>query len=117
MKKEQATTFPTAPDADGFFYETEDEQEMGIETKIHKNDNKVKRAVLDGGKIAIVRELTGKDTKDIARFMGKDQEKYTMSGIAVATTINESKQTYEFFEAMKMKSYNKLLAMFYALNF
>jgi len=106
MKKEQATTFPTAPDADGFFYETEDEQEMGIETKIHKNDNKVKRAVLDGGKIAIVRELTG-----------KDQEKYTMSGIAVATTINESKQTYEFFEAMKMKSYNKLLAMFYALNF
>ena len=117
-EKEIAVSYPTAPDTDGYFIETADDAELEIFTKVHTNGNKVKKVKLPScGKEAIVRELTGKDTKEITRFMGKDTERYQMASITVATTIDGVKQPIEIFESMKLKDLNRILSIHSDLNF
>lgn len=112
-----AQTFPTAPDENGYFFESQQDQEGEIRTKVYDNDNKTKTITLRKGQVAVMRELTGKDTKHVQRFMNQDQEKYTMAGIAVATSIDGKPETFEFFEALKWKDTNRLIIMFGDLNF
>lgn len=110
--------YPTAPDAEGFFIESEDDGELGIKTKTYDNGNKIKQTILPkSGKTAQVRELTAKESKDIQRFMGGDKDKYTTAAITIATLVDGEKQPFEWFEALKMKDYSKLLSMFSDLNF
>jgi hypothetical protein len=114
---QKTVSFPTSLDADGYFFETEIDQELAIRTKLFENSSKTKTVLLFDGKTAVVRELTGRDTKSIARFQGQDQEKYMIAAVAVATTIDGKAETFEYFEGMKLKSLNKLIAMFQDLNF
>jgi hypothetical protein len=110
--------YPTCPDADGFYYESEEDKTLGILTKIYENGSKVKQAVLPQcGKTAVVRELTAKETKDIQRYMGNDKDAFLMSAITVATTIDGEKQPFEFFDGLKMKDYNRVMSMYGDLNF
>lgn len=103
---------------EGFFYENEEDQDMGILTKVHSNGSIVKKTTLPrSGKVAVVRELNAKETKDIQRFMAGDKDKYLLSAITVATTIDGKKETYEFYEDLKMKDSNRLTSMFQDLNF
>lgn len=117
MEPTANTVFPTTADDQGYFFDSADDQESGIITKIYDNGNKTKTATLKGGDIAVMRELTGKDTKNIARFMDKDNEKYTLSGITVATSINGKPEAIEYFENLKLKDFNRLVLMFGDLNF
>jgi hypothetical protein len=113
-----AKVYPTIPDENGYFFENADDDADGIFTKVYANGNKVKKTTLPASKaVAIVHELLGKDTKEIAKFMDKDPEKYQMASVTVATTIDEKRQTFEFYERMKMKDYNRILAMYQDLNF
>jgi hypothetical protein len=109
--------YPSIPAEDGFFYESEDEEALKIETKIHENGNKTKKTILQNGKVAIVRELSGRDTKAVTRFVGKDEERFQTAGITIATTIDGKPETFEFFEGLKWKDSNRLLMMFSELNF
>lgn len=114
----QEVTYPTAPDADGFYTESADDQLLDIQTKVYDNGNKIKKTILKSiNKTAVVRELIAKETKDIQRYMGKDEEKYMTAGVCVSTSIDGAKETFEFFETMKMKDSNKLISMFQDLNF
>lgn len=119
MKKsdQDQPLFPTTPDADGYFTASELDKELGIKTKDFPNGNRTKTTELPGGVIVVIRELTGKDTKTIARYHGSDQEKAMMASLTVAATINGKQETFEFFEAMKMKSLNRLISMLQELNF
>jgi hypothetical protein len=102
---------------DGYFFETEIDRELGIRTKLFDNGNRTKTVSLFDGKTAVVRELTGRDTKSISRYQGQDQERYMIAAVAVATTIDGKAEIFEYFEGMKLKSLNKLIAMFQDLNF
>ncbi|SHN45935.1 hypothetical protein [Chitinophaga sp. CF418] len=110
--------YPTTTDADGFFFADEADAEMKIYTKVYDNGNKIKKTTLPtSGKIAVVRELIAKETKDVARFMDKDAERYQMAGVAVATTLDGSRVAFEVIEMLKWKDYQRLLAMHTDLNF
>jgi hypothetical protein len=115
--EKKAAMYPSTPDADGFYFENEEEMTVGVTTKKYENGNVVKRVVFPDGKIAIVRELTGKDQKLINRFSGQDEEKIMLAGVTVATMIDGKAETYEFFEAMKLKFLNRLVFCFRELNF
>lgn len=115
---ETKIVYPTAHDAEGFYFADEQDAELKIYTKIYPNGNKVKKTDLPCcGKTAVVRELLAKDTKDIVRFMDKDPERYQMAGVAVATTFDGGKVAYEVIEGLKMKDYQRLLGMHTDLNF
>lgn len=110
--------FPTLPDAEGYYYENQTDLEMGITTKVYENGNKIKSTVLPAcGKTAVIRELLARDSKDVARFMDKDPEKYQMASITVATTLDGEKQPIEVIAVLKMKDYSRLLSMYQDLNF
>ena len=116
--KETTVSFPTTPDAEGFYYENQADQEQGITTKVYENDSKVKRAMLPGcKKLALVRELRATDTKEIRRFMDSDKEKYELAAITVATTLDGEKQPFEVIGALKMKDYTRVSSMYSDLNF
>ena len=110
--------YPTQPDADGYYFEDESDEGAGIKTKVYENGNKIKTVVLpSSSKTVVVRELIGKDTKEVSRFMGGDQERYPMAIATVATTIDGTKQIFEYFEQLKMKDYTLILSMCKDLNF
>ncbi|MBV7529036.1 hypothetical protein [Chitinophaga sp. sic0106] len=110
--------YPTSVDADGFFIESDEDDELGIQTKVYDNANRVKRATLPVcGKIAVVRELLAKDTKDIARFTDGDAEKYQIASVVASTTLDSMKQPIDVIENLKLKDYTRILAMHTALNF
>lgn len=115
---EEVKNYPTAADADGFFFENADDEILDIRTKVYDNGNKIKSVLLKSiNKTAVVRELIAKETKDIQRYMGGDKEKYLQAGICTATTIDGNKETFEFFDTIKFKDYQKLMSMFQDLNF
>jgi phosphoribosylamine-glycine ligase len=114
---EETINYPTKPDAEGWFVNDEDEAQEKIQTRVYDNNNTVKRVTLSNGKIATVRETIGKDMKQITMLMNKDQSKYQLAAITVATTIDGEKQTLEYFEAMKTKDLSKIMLMSAVLNF
>jgi len=115
---DEKKVYPTAPDAEGFYFKDTEDEEQAIFSKDYPNGNKIKKTNLpSSGLEAVVRELLGKDTKEITRHMDKDTERYQMAAITAATTIGGNKQTFEFFENMKLKDFNRLLSMYQDLNF
>lgn len=110
--------YPTAPDADGAFFETDADEAMGIITKEYENGNRIKRCLLpQSKKVAQVRELKGKDLVTVQRYMGGNSELYLAGSIAVSTTIDGQQQTLEFFSELKFKDYGRINAMVQSLNF
>lgn len=111
-------TYPTEPDADGFFIESESDAAMNIFTRQYENGNKVKRCLLPVlGKTVVVRQMLARDSKEVARFTGGDAEQYQMACITVATTFDGSKMPIEEIEVIKFSDYTLLITMVQALNF
>ena len=109
--------FPSSPDAEGFYFESSDDAEMGVMTRKYENGNLVKRVIDKDGKVFIVRELSGRDQKHITRFADGEKEKVVLAGLTVATTVDGKPETFEYFEGMKMKFLNKLVYAHTELNF
>ncbi len=112
--------YPTTPeaDADGFFIQNEDDAANNVFTKVYENGNKVKKTELPvSKKTAIVRELIGRDTIELSRYMNGKQERYNTAMITMAATIDGVKKTYEEIDDLKMKDYQALLALCGELNF
>jgi uncharacterized protein YbjQ (UPF0145 family) len=102
---------------DGFEYSDESEEALGIETKTYENGNLVKRVKLTDGRIAIIRELNGKDVELSSRIHGNDKDKVLMAMCSVATRINENAIVIEDLELMKAKDYQKIRIACALLNF
>lgn len=110
--------YPTTPDAEGFFFESEGDAAMEIYTKVYENGNKIKRALLPASrKIAVVRELLARDSQLITRHMGREQEKYNLACITVAATFDGNLLPIEEISVLKMKDYSRLLSMYQDINF
>nr|WP_295875680.1 hypothetical protein [uncultured Chitinophaga sp.] len=115
---ENVTSYPTGPDTDGFFIESESDAAMNIFTRQYENGNKVKKCLLPVlGKTAVVRQMLARDSKEVARFTGGDAEQYQMACITVATTFDGSKMPIEAIEVIKFSDYTLLITMCQALNF
>lgn len=109
--------FPTEKDAEGFFFETEAEKELGISTIVYDNGNVTKKATLSNGSVAVVRTTFGRDNKEILRRINGDGEDYINGQISVATTIDGKPALFEDIQSMKSKDINKLAVCNQALNF
>jgi hypothetical protein len=118
-------TFPTAPDEEGFFTESEYDDVLDIRTKVYENGNKVKKVPLSGGRTALVRELIGRDSrkaKDLvstyARRNGKeDEEDYADAVAALATKVDGQDIIFEDFLGYKMMDYTRIKVAAQSLNF
>jgi len=114
----EGNIYPTAPNADGFYYDNAGDELNGVATRRYENGSKVKSVVLpECGKTAVIRSLKAKDTKEIARFMNKDPEAYMMAAVTVAVTLNGEKQPIEVIAELPLKDYNLLMEMNGDLNF
>lgn len=100
-----------------FKFENDDEQVLGIETAVYKNGNKIKRLQLQGGRVAIVRELVGRDMKKADLLADGKQEDYTTAMMALATKIDSESIAFEDYDNMKAKDYTKIKAAVGLLNF
>lgn len=110
-------SFPTQPDDQGFFFETESDKENNVLTRSYENGGKVKIIKLSTGDEVQVRRLKGSANAEIKRFMGDDAEKYLTAGITVASTVNGAKQTFEYFDDLWLNDYNQLTSVYKDLNF
>ena len=113
-----AISYPTEPDTDGFYIESDSDAAMNIFTRQYENGNKVKKCLLPAlGKTAIVRQMMARDSKEVARFTGGDAEQYQMACITVSTTFDGNKLPIEAIEVIKFSDYTLLITMCQALNF
>ena len=105
-----------------WFFEDENEKELGIETQNYDNGNKVKRAKLSDGRVAVARELLGKDMKHVDRICNGNKDEYLPALMSVAVKIydadgKELKFVMEDMDNMKGKDYTKIKMIATSLNF
>lgn len=108
--------FPKAT-TEGFEILNETDAALNIETKQYENGNTVKRIVLSDKRVAIVRELKGKDMDLTSRIHRGDDTKFLMAMAVIATKLNDENVTIEDLEEMKGKDYNKIRIAVSQLNF
>ncbi len=114
----EVKTYPTQPNSDGFFFEDEGNEALGIESKVYENGNEIRRVKLSNGKIAIVRELTGLETGlGVQRLCGDKQENYLFALISIATKVDDTGYTMEEIKEMRGKDFRKLQVASGQVNF
>jgi hypothetical protein len=94
-----------------WFYESSDDQEMGVETKLYDNGQRMRRAKLSTGEIAVARRLKGKEVSDVNRMMGGDSDRYRNVIIAKCVTIDEKAIVPEDLDEMWMDDVNTLMLL------
>lgn len=110
--------YPTPPDQDGFYFETENEEIMGIQTKEYENGNLVKKVPLRKGKFATVRELDRKELRKVYEIAGgNDKDRLVSALIAMSTKIDDQELIMEDVLEYKAKDYSRLSLAAQALNF
>jgi len=110
--------YPSAPDENGYYFSSEEDEALKITTKDYPNGGKTKTVMLPVcKKLAVVRSIKAKEAKDITRIMGKDPELYQMSVITVSTTLDGKKTIIEEVQDLMFKDYQLLVAMNSDLNF
>lgn len=117
QKAAEAATYPK-PTSDGFFFDDEPDELLGIESKTYENGHEVRRVKLSNGESAIVRELSGKEIGiDVKRLSENNQEKAQFAMIALSTTINGRAITMEEVMEMRGKDFSKLRVAMGKINF
>jgi hypothetical protein len=115
---ERSRLYPTKPDAEGFFYESDMFEAMGIETKQYENGNTIMRCTLSTGAVAVCRELKGIDGPMARKIAGGREDRYEAALAALATKIDDKEWAMEdLLHKLKMKDYNKVNMMSNKLNF
>jgi hypothetical protein len=94
-------TYPY-PTQQGYTYENEEDEQLGIETARYDNGGVTKRKTLSDGRVATCRRLKGKDTIAIQRLIGGNAEKYQAAVTAQCTKIDEQELQIEDLEEMWM---------------
>ena len=115
--QQPAKTYPTTPDAEGFYYENEGEELLEIATKMYDNDCYVKRVVLKKGKVAMVREITGKELLEAKQPAGKSIELVEPAIAAYSTKIDDVQLLMPQLLDMKAKDYSRIIHASNQLNF
>lgn len=98
-------------------FENDTEKEMGIETVDYPNGNRTKQLTLSTGQKAVVRELFGRDNKELIRRAAGDIDNYQNAQLSIAVTLDGQRLIIEDIDAMKQKDLSKLMVANAALNF
>lgn len=111
--------YPTTPDAEGFYFKTEDEEGMQILTRDYDNGGEVKKVVLSNGATAVVRKLKGRDFVETKKQIQADNSlDFETVNMAVATTIDGKQQPPEYFlDDLFQGDFSKLIIAYSSLNF
>jgi len=113
----EAKTYPL-PTSDGFFFEDEINETMGIESQVYENGKEVRRVTLSNGTKCIVRQLTGKEIgTDVQRLTGTSQDNYQYAMVSVSTKFGDAGKTMEDIMDMLGKDYLKLQVANSQINF
>lgn len=124
--EETTKQYPTVPNAEGWYYSTEEEENDGILTKVDDTDYATKKFVTKEGDVVKVRELTGGETmkaKQIAGIKAKkvadptDGDRIQYAMVELAVTINDQKIFADQVPYMKSKVLTKILGIVTELNF
>lgn len=105
-----------------WFFESDTDELVGIETAIYKNGNTVKRFTLSNGKQAVVRELFGRDMMKVDQMIATQkgvnvEEQYMYAIYHFAVKIDGQQIPMEDFADLKAKDFNKIKITAQALNF
>ena len=116
---ENEKVYPTLPDADGFYFENENDEVMDILTKEYDNGNLIKKVPLRKNRFAIVRELDQKEMKKVREIAGdaKDQQRLTAAMIALCAKIDDKELIMEDILEYKAKDFGRLSLAAQELNF
>lgn len=114
--------FPSQPDKEGWFYESETNFTLGIETREDEQENAYRRVRLTKGRTAVLRELTSTESKKGAQIAGNSPEKLVDAYVALCATITDRdgkpvKFVMEDLDGWKAKDTNKLQVACNQLNF
>ena len=114
---DETKIYPLAT-SDGFYYDDNTNESMGIESQKYENGKEVRRVSLSNGLKAIVRQLTGNEIgKEVVRITGKNQDDYQFAMVAVSTKIDDRGMTIEDVKEMLGKDYLKLQVANSQINF
>lgn len=117
-EEKKETTYPTTPDANGYFFNSEEEFSLDIKTKEYPNGSQIKEVVLPKSKkVAVIRELKAKDSEKIAAICGDDSAKYQKAVITLATKIDNASVVIEEIDEMSLSDYTRLQAANAFINF
>lgn len=112
-------TWPTAPDQDGYYFATAEEQEQRILTKDYENGSQTKQVTLSNGKVAVVRKLKGRDFVETKKQVQADKSSdFETVNMAVATKIDGEQYPPEFYlDDLFQNDYSLILVAYGYLNF
>lgn len=115
--EEVKKVYPTDPDADGWFYEKEDEEESEVLTKKYDNESRIKKVLTSKG-WAVVRELRGKDFSVIQSIVSGGQITFEAATMSLSTKIDDKGYPPEFYmDDLKLIDFSKILIPVGRLNF
>lgn len=111
--------YPAEPDAEGFFYENEDEHNQGISTKKYDNGSEVKKVCLSNGRTAIIRKLRGRDFVETKkRIQADNSQDFETVNMSVAVSFDGKQEPPEYYlDDIFQNDYAKLTIAYGALNF
>ena len=114
-RNNEKLTFPTAADADGYFYADADDKELGIETRKDGDDTYLRYKMPDG-RTCISRELIGEESLQ-AQQIAKGASGMQLAMAAICTTIDGQQYVYEDLLKWKAKNLSLILIANQRLNF
>ncbi|MBS1776031.1 MAG: hypothetical protein JSS64_07095 [Bacteroidetes bacterium] len=111
--------YPSAPDAEGFYFQTEEDESAGILTRDYENGGQVKKVALSNGTTAIIRKLKGRDFVETKKQIQADNTlDFETVNMAVATTIDGKQQPPEYYlDDLFQGDFSKLIIAYSSLNF
>lgn len=124
--EETTKQYPTVPNAEGWFFETEAEEENGISTQIDDNDFSSKKFTTKKGQVVVVKEVTAEQimkAKQIAGIKAKkipdptDGDRLQFAMIELTTTIDDKPVFANEAPKMSSKILGKILELVSELNF
>lgn len=120
--QEQEVKYPTNPDENGWYYHDDGEHELKIERREDDAGDQFMRVQLSGGRVAIVRELTGKENKKAKVIGGKDKDLIMAAMVTLSSTVTDrdgKKVAFvaEDLDSWKAKDSNRLITACTILNF
>lgn len=100
-----------------WYYESTDDEAMGIMTMRYENGSIVKRTTLKDGRVAICRQLRGVDRHIVNRVSGGDPKKQADAVTALSTKIDDKDIVIEDLDLLLYSDVQKIAVMSAMLNF
>jgi len=109
--------YQSTKDADGYFFEREEMEAVGLACKVYENGNKIYRAELSDGRTAIIREISSREASGAEQVVGKQKNLLTYAYAAAATKIDGKPIVMEEILDLKAKDGGKIITASNLLNF